>query len=549
MFRRLLPLAFAALLATACDSTNPVAPQDPGDGGSSTTLTVTVASDRGQLEAGSSQAANLTITAKKKDGSPAPDGTEVALNTNLGSFGSDNSGNPVQLVRTTLAGGTATTQFFAGQTKGTANILAQAGTAVGQLNLPIVEAAAPPVADFAFEASGLSVLFEDASTGTPTAWSWDFGDGKVSTAQSPFHTYSAAGSYAVSLVVTNSSGLSSTKRKLVTVDEGDALIANFAFSANGLTVLFTDASAGSPRSYSWDFGDGGASSAKNPSHTYTQAGDYTVTLTIANAFGSTDSVSKFVTVSLGTPPVAEFQFETDGLRALFTDASTNGPTRWAWDFGDGGTSTQQNPSHTFPLGGTYNVTLTVSNDGGSSSKSKFVTVSLGTAPEASFDATPNGLNVRFTDTSKNNPTSWSWDFGDGGTSTQQNPSHTYAAAGNYTVVLTASNAAGSNSATKVITVSANANPPVANFCYRRNKLAVVFSDFSTQGPTSWKWDFGDCSTSPSTCQSTLQNPGHTYAAAGTFVVVLEVSNSAGQSSISKFVEVNTTTVDLVPICL
>ncbi len=548
MYRRLLALASAALLATACDSTNPVAPPAPDDPGSPTTLTVTVASDRGQIEAGSSQAANLTVTAKKRDGSPAPDGTEVALNTNLGSFGSDNLGNPVQLVTKTLAGGTTTVQFFAGSAQGTANILAQAGTALGQINLPIVAASAPPVAEFAFEASGLSVLFEDASTGTPTAWIWDFGDGKVSTAKSPLHTYSAAGSYAVSLTVTAAGG-QSTKRKFVTVDEGDALIANFTFSTNGLTVLFTDASAGSPRSYFWDFGDGKTSTAKSPSHTYAGPGDYTVTLTVANAFGTTDSLSKFVTLSLGTAPVAEFQFETDGLRALFTDASTNTPTRWAWDFGDGGTSTQQNPSHNFSTGGTYNVTLTASNNGGSSSKTKFVTVSLGTPPVASFEATPNALNVAFTDTSTNTPTSWSWEFGDGGTSTLQNPSHTYAAAGSYTVALTASNAAGSNRTTKVITVSASANPPVANFCYRRNGLAVVFSDFSNQGPTAWQWNFGDCSTSPSTCQSTLQNPAHTYAAAGTFAVVLAVSNSAGDSSISKFVEVTGTTVDLVPICL
>lgn len=546
-------ISLIALLVGGCDSGNPVAPPAPDNGGGtgSDAVTVTVTSDRGQLEAGSVQGATLTVSARKKDGSPAPDGTEVVLNTNMGSFGSDASGKPVQLVKKTLAAGGATVQFFPGGASGTANILAQVGTSVGRLNLPIVGASAPPEAEFTFEISGLSVLFEDASTGNPVAWEWDFGDGETTTRQNPMHTYAAATTYTVSLKVRSASGAESTKRKFVTVVAGLPLVAAFGYEANGLTVLFTDVSSGEPVSWVWDFGDGGASTERHPSHTYSKAGTYTVKLTVGNEFGVSSTASKFVNPSQGEPPVAEFQFQADGLRVLFTDASANKPTDWTWDFGDGSTSGFQNPEHTYAQPGTYNVTLTARNAAGSTSKSKFVAVSRGEPPEADFDFQANGLNVVFIDKSKNKPTSWTWEFGDCSgplcQSNEQNPTHTYSRPGNYTVILTASNAAGSSRATKLVTIGTT-NPPVANFCYQRNKLVVIFTDDSTQSPASWQWDFGDCAAQAATCKSSSQNPGHTYLAAGTYAVTLTVANAAGQHSRSKFIVVDESTVDSGPVC-
>jgi PKD repeat protein len=547
MVRRLLALASAALLALACNSTNPVEPPPPaGTGGGTGAVVVSVASDHSQLSAGSTQGAVLTISARTAAGAPVADGTTVALSTSLGNFGVDGSGKPVQLVQKTLAGGTATATLFAGAEMGTANILAQVGTSVGKVNVPIVSPSAPPVADFSFEVSALSALFSDTSTGTPTAWAWDFGDGATTTKQNPMHTYAVAGTYTVSLTVTAAGGQSS-KRKFVTVQAGDPLLANFSFTVSGLTVLFADSSIGSPTSWSWDFGDGKSSTARSPSHTYARAGTYTVTLTVGNAFGVTDSTSDFVSPSLGSAPQADFQAQTNGLRALFTDMSTGQPSSWTWAFGDGASSSAQSPEHTYAQAGTYNVTLTVANAAGSSSKSKFVTVSLGDPPKADFGFQANGLSVTFVDQSTGSPTSWSWDFGDGATSAQQNPTHTYARTGSYTVILTASNAGGSSRTTKLVTL-ASTTPPAAAFCYQRNKLVVIFRDISTQGPTAWQWNFGDCAASPSTCQSTAQNPGHTYAAAGTYAVTLTASNTAGQGSQSRFVIVDATTVDSSPIC-
>lgn len=530
MYRRLISLAFAALLATACDSTNPVEPPTtPPPGGTPNALKVSVMAESSQVEAGSTRATTLTVTARKPDGSPADDGTEAVLNTSLGNFGVDGVGNPVQLVRKSLAGGTATVQFFPGEAVGTASILAQVGTSAGRLNLAVVEPAPPPiapVAEFAFETSALSVLFTDMSTGNPTAWEWDFGDGDGINRQNPGHTYAVAGTYTVSLTVTSPGG-QSTKRKFVTVEAGEPLLADFSYTANGRNVIFSDTSVGTPVSWEWDFGDGTGSTQRNPRHTYRQTGTYTVTLTVTNAFRESDSTSQFLDLTTGAP-VASFQSQANGLTALFTDTSTGKPTTWLWDFGDGTTSNQQNPSHTYAQAGTYRVSLTASNAAGSSSTINNVTVSLGDAPRADFTFQVSRLNAAFTDTSTGSPTGWTWNFGDGSSSTEQNPTHSYAQAGTYTVTLTARNAGGSSTRSQFVTV---ANPPTANFSFQVSGLQATFTDTSTGGPTAWSWDFGDGSA------STTQSPSHEYAQAGSYTVSLTVSNAAGSNSVSKVVTI------------
>lgn len=168
------------------------------------------------------------------------------------------------------------------------------------------------------------------------------------------------------------------------------------------------------------------------------------------------------------PPVAAFTGSpTSGCAPLtvnFTDQSTNTPTSWSWDFGDGGTSTAQNPSHQYTVGGNYTVTLTATNAAGSDAevKTNYISVNSGAAPVANFSGTPTSgdapLSVSFTDLSSGSPTSWSWTFGDGGTSTAQNPSYVYNNPGTYNVTLNVTNACGSDGETKVayITVTGSA---------------------------------------------------------------------------------------------
>ena len=218
-------------------------------------------------------------------------------------------------------------------------------------------------------AVGQSIQFTDTSTGSPTSWQWDFGDGADSTAQNPSHSYTTSGSKTVTLTVNNASGSANVNR---TVTVGALLTASFSYNpaspAVGQPVAFTDMSAGSPTSWQWDFGDGANSTVQNPSHSYTTSGSKTVTLTVNNASGSAN-VNR--TVAVVTPVPDSFLFSPVqpkiGQSIQFTDASTGNPTSWLWDFGDGATSTARNPSHSYAVAGCYTITLTVSESSGSRS--------------------------------------------------------------------------------------------------------------------------------------------------------------------------------------
>ncbi|MCI5058791.1 MAG: PKD domain-containing protein, partial [Flavobacteriales bacterium] len=129
------------------------------------------------------------------------------------------------------------------------------------------------------------------------------------------------------------------------------------------------------------------------------------------------------------------------LSVYFSDTSTVGATSWLWDFGDGNTSTQQNPTHNYAVGGTYTVCLTATNSCGTDSTCQSVSVVCGT-PTAMFSSVDTGLTFYFTDLSSSQIASWQWDFGDGNTSTLQNPVHSYPQPGSYVVCLIVSNFCG-----------------------------------------------------------------------------------------------------------
>jgi len=244
----------------------------------------------------------------------------------------------------------------------------------------------PPAASFTRTINNLTVDFQDTSTdtdGTITSRSWNFGDGNTASTQNPSHSYGAAGSYTVSLTVTDNDGASHSTSQNVTVSAGNsAPTADFTYVANGLTVNFTDDSSdpdGSIASRSWDFGDGNSSTAQNPSHTYASAGTYTVSISVTDNQGAGDSVSDSITVTASnSAPTASFTHVANDLTVTFTDGSSDPDGSIAsrsWDFGDGNSSTTQNPSHSYASAGTYTVALTVTdNQGASDTVSNAVTV-------------------------------------------------------------------------------------------------------------------------------------------------------------------------------
>ncbi|WP_319507323.1 PKD domain-containing protein [uncultured Methanolobus sp.] len=233
-------------------------------------------------------------------------------------------------------------------------------------------------------------------------------------------------------------------------------------------------------------------------------------------------------------PVANFTADvTSGIVPMtlnFTDHSSNQSTGWLWDFGDGNTSTDQNPTHVYATGGTYNVSLNATNLAGSNVSTQLSYISAYEVPVSNFSANVTEgaapLSVNFTDLSTNMPTSWSWNFGDGNTSNETNPTHTYVSAGTYNVSLNATNLAGSDISTQTAYISVYITP-VANFSADATSgtapLSVSFTDLSNNTPTSWLWDFGDGS------NSTSQNTTHSYTTAGSYNVTLNATNIAGSN--------------------
>ena len=265
------------------------------------------------------------------------------------------------------------------------------------------------------------------------------------------------------------------------------------------------------------------------------------------------------------PPVADFYadvtFGNAPLEVTFTDTSTGVVTTRSWDFGDGTTAWANETltaTHTYLFPGTFTVSLTAGNPDGEDTVTRtgYITVRpSGTPPRARFTASPmtgyHPLAVRFTDRSLGMPTGWQWDFGDGNTSSEQNPGHTYTAPGRYTITLMVTSSGGSSSYSSfvwvreeivipTVTSSPTSTPqpgraPIALFTVSRSfglaPTTVQFTDRSFQSPTAWHWDFGDGNT------SVLRNPANTFSVPGIYPVSLTVANAYGESTLVRRVYV------------
>jgi PKD repeat protein len=325
--------------------------------------------------------------------------------------------------------------------------------------------------------------------------------------------------------------------------------ADFTWDCDGLSCRFTDASSddGTLTGWLWSFGDGGSSTERNPAHAYDAGGSYSVTLTVTDNEGSSDIASHQVSVTAPTPsnapPHAEFSVHCQDLTCSFTDQSTDADgtvASRAWDFGDGATSTDRNPSHTYAAEGQYSVTLRVTDDDGADDTRTHSASPTAPAPEpndpprAEFEVTCQDLRCAFVDQSDDSDGSvvgWAWDFGDGSTSNERNPSHTYAAAGRYTVLLVATdNDGAANSKTHDANPTApipTNHPPQPDFDAHCDEQDCEFTDKSKDDDgtvVSWQWSFGDGAT------STDQNPEHTYPGPGHYDVQLTVTDDGGATT-------------------
>jgi len=378
----------------------------------------------------------------------------------------------------------------------------------------------------------LTVQFNNESSENSSTFMWTFEGGTPATSTDPSPTvvYNTAGTFDVTLEVSNSVGNnSSVQTDLIIVNTTPTV--GFVSTSNNLVVDFDNTSSNAT-SYAWNFGDNMTSNEIDPSHTYASDGTYTVTLSATNECGTITSTE---TVFVSSLPVPNFTADvTEGCAPMtvqFSDASSENAENWMWTFEGGtpATSTDVNPMVTFANPGTYNVTLEVSNSAGGNTTTQMDYVVVNTVPTSSFTSSVNLAAVDFTNTATG-ATSYLWDFGNTVTSNEANPTYTYPEDGTYTVTLTSINACGETTTTDQITI---VTPPTAGFTPSVTAgcapMTIDFTNNSSDNATDFNWSFPGGS--PAT--STAANPSVTYANAGTYSVTLEVSNAAGDNTITQ----------------
>lgn len=381
------------------------------------------------------------------------------------------------------------------------------------------------------------VKFTDESTGNPSQWRWDLGNGTISFLQNPAATYFNPGTYTVKLVVSNGAQTDSVVKLQHIIVYANPVVQFTASDTTGcfpLPVQFTDLSTagdGVIESRTWNFGDGTISTEANPVHTYKTAGQYSVALRIQNSHGCVQTFTRTQYIQLTNGVQANFGFTVPNsckppTVVRFTNKSTGtGALTYRWDFGDGQQSTQTNPVHTYATPGTYSVKLvTRNNTGCADSIVKANLINIGTV-KVSFAAPATVCSnspVTFSNNSTPAPIGASWNFGDGTMATDINPVKTFTRPGNYTVKLVSDFGACKDSVTQPIRVVAQSK---ADFTISDSTAcSAPFTaqlNAATADAVRYQWLFGDGG------RDSGKTVSHTWQREGNYDVTLIVTNAAG----------------------
>ena len=387
----------------------------------------------------------------------------------------------------------------------------------------------------------LVVNFINQSTGSGNlTYLWDFGNGNTSNLQNPVANYINPGTYTVKLIVTNGTDYDTIiKPNYIKVFKNPQ--ANFTvgppnYGCVPFTINFTsncilgDAPI---NSYVWDFGNGTNSNLQNPSATYTQVGYYNVSLLVTDTNGCKGNITIPNAVIASSKPTVSFTADyTSSCTAPFTvnfinQSSGMGSLTYLWRFGDGTTSTAQNPSHTYTQNGSYTVTLIVTNQYGCKDSlviQNYINIS---EINAAISVSPNDTvcpNQTITFTNLSGSTSL-WSFGDGGTSTLNSPTHAYSNPGTYQVILIAAPGTQCQD-TATITIFVR-TPPNAQFTpnsYFSCGNSITFTP-NNQNGIYYHWDFGVSSTNSDTSNQIISN--YTYSQEGSYYVTLTITDQYG----------------------
>lgn len=404
-----------------------------------------------------------------------------------------------------------------------------------------------------------NLCFSDSASFTNTSslvstvgasFSWKFGDAKSSTRISPKHKYATSNTYSVEFIATSLDGCSDTATTSVTISPNPSSDFSLSNTCKGDSSVFTNSSSipnGFTPTYSWSFGDGNSSAKTSPKYLYGAIGSYNVALTSSLVNGCSNTAQKTINVYSKPQPSFAVADGCDGDSIAFIDASTiqlDTIQDYDWSFGDTKTAILENPKHLYSSDASYAVKLILtSKKGCQDSLSKTVTVSEKPVANFSVSDVCQGEGTSFTNSSSIGTGSLSnntWTFGDGFSSTSQNPGHTYSANGNYTVTLiTGSNKGCADTVVK--TTKIFAVPTVAfsvgNVCFGDKLSPTNNSSISGGTISGYDWDFDDGNS------STATSPQHTYTSKSTYDVELLVTTSDGcKDSLSKQVVVDNTIV-------
>jgi gliding motility-associated-like protein len=404
-----------------------------------------------------------------------------------------------------------------------------------------------PVAGFNFTnvCDGLALNMNSTSTvgggSSITSTQWDINsNGTIDyTTNNISHTYGTHGTYNVTLFVETNQGCTDQITQAVEVFPNPVIAWTSTPLCLGNPTDFTDNTTvpggGNIANWSWNFDDGNTSTQQNPQHLYANPGFYDVVLTVTTDNGCT--ASQMNQIEIYGNPTAAFQIGHDCYyNAInFTNQSTANATLITWDFGDGNTSTQGNPSHQYNSPGAYNVTIFISTiDGCADTLTQ--TAYAYAQPQPAFTVNQQCLGTASTFANQSTIanvdgdqiTNWDWNFGDGNSSTANAPVHNYQQDGVYTVTLTTTSNFG---CTNSITGTAEVYPlPQVNFsptdvcldfATQFTDLSTVTSGNTTNNIINWNWDFGNGAT------SNQQNPVHIYNQSGTFNATLTVTTNNG----------------------
>jgi gliding motility-associated-like protein len=384
---------------------------------------------------------------------------------------------------------------------------------------------------------GEPTVFNDLSTGNPSSWLWDFGDGTTAnTGPTVMHTYSQAGSFITRLTVSNGVNCTGTWMLKTSVNapvKADLLVKDSACVFE-LLVLKDNSFSGtdSIAAATWDFGDSSSVAATlHAEHVYIRAGNYMVTHEVITDKGCRSTASSLLHIA--SLPTAMFSSKNTCQiqKSIFNDQSTGNPVNWSWDFGDQQYSSEQNPQHNYTLSGYYNVKLAIKTTIGCTD-STVHKIFVYPQPIAAF--TSDTVCWGDTTTFKNNSHAVDgtidkvfWDFNDGSTSSQFHPKHILKTEkDHFDVTLTIVTSYG---CTDTITQPVKTNPlPVFHFSATDKigceAFTTTFYDSSTVKDgkiMNWLWDFGDGNL------TVRKNPTHTFDEAGNYYVTLKVTSSYG----------------------